>query len=268
VAQIVIDTQGARMPALGFGTWQLTGRACREGVADAIDIGYRHIDTARMYRNEREVGQGLRDAGIARDEVFIVTKLWNDELRAERVAQAVPDSLDRLELAWIDLLLIHWPNPSVPLADTLAAMVAQRDAGRVRHIGVSNFDAGELQRAMALAPVLADQVQFSPYDDNQSVLDVARPAGVVTTAYTPIAKGRVNREPAIVEIAGRHGKTPVQVTLRWLVQQPLVAAIPKAARPEHRRSNFDIFDFELTDEEMAAIGGIGRRSGRGRLRWR
>src|SRR5687768_5931688 len=141
--QIVIETRGARMPAHGFGTWQLAGRACRHAVADAIDIGYRHIDTARMYGNEREVGQGLRDAGVDRDEVFVVTKLWTEDLRPEQVARAVPDSLDRLDLAWIDLLLIHWPNPEVRIADTLAAMVAQCDAGRVRHIGVSNFDAEE-----------------------------------------------------------------------------------------------------------------------------
>jgi diketogulonate reductase-like aldo/keto reductase len=140
-------------------------------------------------------------------------------------------------------------------------MLAERDAGRVRHIGVSNFDAAELQAALAVAPVLTNQVKLSPYEDNEEVLAVARQAGVVTTAYTPIAKGRVGRDPTIVRIAERHGKTPVQVTLRWLVQQPLVAAIPKAARPEHRRTNFDIFDFELDDDEMAAIAAVGTRAG-------
>jgi diketogulonate reductase-like aldo/keto reductase len=262
VAQIVIETRGVAMPAIGFGTWDLRGRACRRGVAHAVELGYRHVDTARMYRNEREVGQGLRDAGVDRSEVFVVTKLYDDELWPENVGPCVADSLDQLATGWIDLLLIHWPNRSVPVADTLGAMVAERDAGRVRHVGVSNFDAADLEAALAAAPVLTNQIRFSPYDDVRSALETARRAGVVTTAYTPIAKGRVSREPVIVRIAERHGKTPVQVTLRWLVQQPLVAAIPKAASAEHRRDNFDIFDFELGDDEMAAIGGIaggGRR---------
>jgi diketogulonate reductase-like aldo/keto reductase len=259
VGQIVIDTLGVRMPALGFGTWALNGRACRDAVADAIHIGYRHIDTARMYRNEREVGQGIDASGVARSDLFVVTKLYDDDLRPEAVGRSVEDSLERLALEWIDLLLIHWPNPSVPLDDTLAAMVALRDAGRVRQIGVSNFGPAELERAMAVAPVVTNQVRFSPYDDNRRLLDAARPHGVVTTAYTPIAKGRVNREPVIVDIARRLGKTPVQVTLRWLVQQPLVAAIPKAGTAEHRRANLDIFDFELGADDMAAIDAIGRR---------
>jgi diketogulonate reductase-like aldo/keto reductase len=268
VAQPVIETLGARMPALGFGTWALSGRACREAVADAIDIGYRHIDTARMYRNEREVGQGLRDSGVARDDVFVVTKLYDDDLRPDAVGRAVADSLHRLDLDRVDLLLVHWPNPSVPVTETLAAMLAERDAGRVRHLGVSNFGPRELEEALAAAPVLTNQVPYSPYDDNRRLLDVARSHGVVTTAYTPIAKGRVAREPTIVRIADRLGKTPVQVTLRWLVQQPLVAAIPKAGEAGHRRANFDIFDFELEADDMAAMDAIAtgagrRRAGRG-----
>jgi diketogulonate reductase-like aldo/keto reductase len=268
VGQIVIETLGARMPALGFGTWALTGRTCRASVADAIEIGYRHVDTARMYRNEREVGQGVRDSRVDRSEIFVVTKLYDDELRPEAVGRSVADSLDRLGLTAIDLLLIHWPNPSVPVADTLAAMVAERDAGRVRHIGVSNFDPAELDAAMAVAPVLTNQVRFSPYDDNHALVDLARSRGVVTTAYTPIAKGRVARDPTIVRIAERHGKSPVQVTLRWLVQQPLVAAIPKAADAKHRRANFDIFDFELDRDDVAAIDAIATGAGRRRARRR
>ena len=149
-------------PALGFGTWDLKGRACRRAVADAIDVGYRHIDTARMYGNEREVGQGVRDAGVARSDVFVVTKLWNDELRPDAVPRCLDDSLDKLDMAWIDLLLIHWPNPRVPIAETLAAMVAQRDAGSVRHIGVSNFDAHELEESIAVAPVLTEPDPLQP----------------------------------------------------------------------------------------------------------
>jgi diketogulonate reductase-like aldo/keto reductase len=262
--QVVVETQGARVPALGFGTWRLTGRACRSAVADAIEIGYRHIDTARMYDNERAVGQGLRDSGVDRDEVFVVTKLWTDDLRPERVAGAVADSLDQLGLASIDLLLIHWPSPSVPAADTLSAMAAQRDAGLVRHLGVSNFDGTELAQALEITPLLANQIRYSPFDDVEAELAVARAAGVVTTAYTPIARGRVDRDPTLTTIARRHGKTASQVTLRWLVQQPLVSAIPKAARPEHRRANLDIFDFELSGDEMDVIGAIARRGKRAR----
>lgn len=257
--QTYIEAQGARIPALGFGTWQLTGRSCRRSVADALEVGYRHIDTARMYGNERQVGEGIVDSGVARHEIFVVTKLWNDELRPERVAQSVPDSLNRLGIDQIDLLLIHWPNPSVPVGDTLGAMVEQQRAGRVRHVGVSNFDARLLEEALGHAAILSNQVRFSPYDAPRAVLDVARRHDVVVTAYTPIAKGRVNSERTLVKIGRRHGKTPVHVTLRWLIQQPLVAAIPKASSPEHRRANFDILDFELSSEEMAAISGLGRR---------
>jgi 2,5-diketo-D-gluconate reductase B len=259
MSQLSIDAQGAHMPALGFGTWRLSGKACRRSVADALEVGYRHIDTARMYGNERQVGQGIVDTGVPRDEVFVVTKLWNDELRPEEVAKAVPDSLERLGLEVIDLLLIHWPNPRVPLADTLGAMAGERAAGRLRHLGVSNFDAGLMEEAVGLAPILTNQVPYSPYDRVADLLEAAGRHQIVITAYTPIARGRVDREPALIEIGRRHGKTPAQVTLRWLVQQPLVAAIPKAASPEHRRANFDIFDFELTAEEMAAIAGLSGR---------
>jgi diketogulonate reductase-like aldo/keto reductase len=255
--QIFVEVQGTRVPALGLGTWRLSGRACRRAVADALEVGYRHVDTARMYENERQVGEGLRDAGVERADVFLVTKLWSDELRPERVARAVPDSLERLGVAYVDLLLIHWPNPRVPVADTLAAMVEQQRAGRVRHVGVSNFDPALLAEAIACAPILADQVRFSPYDQPPGLLDAARRHGVMVTAYTPIEKGRVSRDRVLRDIADRHGKSAVQVTLRWLVQQPLMSAIPKAGSAEHRRENFDIFDFELSDDEMARIGSLG-----------
>jgi diketogulonate reductase-like aldo/keto reductase len=256
--QIYVNVQGTRVPALGFGTWQLSGRDCRRGVADALEIGYRHIDTARMYGNERQVGEGLRDAGVERADVFLVTKLWSDDLRADAVARAVPESVERLDAGYIDLLLIHWPDPSVPVADTLAAMVEEQRAGRARHLGVSNFDPAELAEAVALAPILADQVRFSPYDQRPGLLEAARQHGVMVTAYTPIEKGRVSRDRVLRDIAHRYGKSPVQVTLRWLVQQPLVSAIPKAGSAEHRRENFDIFDFELTEDEMDRITALGR----------
>src|SRR5919198_5251714 len=226
-----IEIQGTKVPAVGFGTWQVTGRACVEAVSDALELGYRHIDTARAYGNEREVGDGIRASGGA--------------------------SLRDLGVDDVDLLLLHWPAPSVPLQDTLEAMTALRDDGRVRHFGVSNFGPGLLREALELAPVFCDQVPFHPFEGQRELVDLAQRSDVLVTAYSPIARGRVARDATLREIGAAHGKTASQVALRWLLDHPKTCVIPKASTHERRAENLDVFDFSLSDEERARIDALG-----------
>lgn len=253
-----IDLHGAKVPALGFGTWRLSGEACRRAVGEALAAGYRHIDTAAMYGNEDAVGAAIADSGLARGALFVTTKLWMDDLAADRVADAAARSRDRLGLGHVDLLLIHWPSAEVPLSGTLAAMAAVQRAGGARLIGVSNFPAGLLRRAAAESPVpiACDQVEYHPFLGQHAVLAAARRIGAMVTAYCPLARGRVLDHPVLAEIARRHGKSPTQVALRWLIQQDRVAAVPKATAPERIRANFAIWDFELDATETARIDAL------------
>jgi 2,5-diketo-D-gluconate reductase B len=257
-----LTVQGVEIPRLGFGTWQITGRDCEVAVRDALELGYRHIDTARMYGNEAAVGQGLHDSGLNRDEVFLTTKVWHSELDAAGVHNAVERSLRDLRTEYVDLLLIHWPNPDVPVAETLAAMNAAREAGRAKHLGVANFPTALLREALEHAPLICDQVEYHPYLGQHAVLELAGTRDLMVTAYSPLAQGAVLRDRVIRDIAEAHGKTAGQIVLRWLLDQPNVGAIPKAASHEHRAANVDVFDIELSDDERRAIDGLqhGRRT--------
>lgn len=250
--------QGERVPALGFGTYKLTGAECREAVADALELGYRHLDTAAAYENEAEVGAALAASGVARESVFLTTKVWTDDLRAGDVERSTHESLRKLQTEYVDLLLIHWPSETVPLEETLGAMFALRDAGKVRHVGVSNFPLPLLRQACTLGPIFCNQVEYHPFLGQHELLVEAEAHDLLLTAYRPLAKGRVSEAAVLREIAGAHGKTPAQVALRWLLQQPGVAAIPKAASHRHRAANIDLFDFTLSEEEMTRIGGLAR----------
>jgi 2,5-diketo-D-gluconate reductase B len=251
-----LTVQGVEIPKLGLGTWQLTGAACEEAVRDALELGYNHIDTASEYGNEAQVGQGLHDSGRNREEVFLTTKLWLTQLDAIGVHDQVEQSLRDLRTDYVDLLLIHWPSREVPLAETLGAMLEARDAGRVRHLGVSNFPSSLLREALEHAPLVCDQVEYHPYLVQPAVLEVARERDLMVTAYSPLGRGGVLRDPVLQEIAGAHGKSPGQVVLRWLLDQPKVAAVPKAASHEHRAANLDVFDFELSEDERGAIARL------------
>jgi 2,5-diketo-D-gluconate reductase B len=244
------------IPKLGFGTWRLGGRDCVEGVADALAAGYRHVDTARMYGNEGDVGQGLRSSGVGRSDVWLTTKVWPDDLAPERVRASLERSLRELGTDYVDLYMIHWPNPRVPLAVTLEAMTALRDEGRTREIGVSNFTSQQFRKALDLAPVLANQVEYHPFLDQSAVLEVCRERDAELTAYRPLYKGEALENPVIGEIADAHGATPAQVTLAWLVGQDRVSAVPKASSPERRRENLAALDVELTAEERARIDAL------------
>lgn len=245
--------QGTAVPALGFGTWQLSGEACRRAVEDALAIGYRHIDTAQMYRNEEHVGQALRNADVPRSEIFLTTKIWRDNLRPDDVSTSFEASLRRLKTDYVDLLLIHWPHDAVPLEATLAAMRRFQEAGMARHLGVSNFTPTLVRKALGLVPIFCNQVEYHPFLRQDELRSMAREHDFLLTAYSPLAQGTVMKDEALREIAEAHGKTAAQVTLRWLVEQDHVAAIPKAASHAHRKANFEIFDFELTHDERQRL---------------
>jgi 2,5-diketo-D-gluconate reductase B len=251
-----IRVQGTEVPALGFGTWQITGDDAREAVRDALEIGYRHIDTAKAYGNEREVGQGLSDSGVAREDIWLTTKVPHTEAAPGEVRAAAEGSLERLGTEYLDLLLLHWPNDEVPLEGTIEALAALREEGKARHIGVSNFPADLLERALAIAPLLSDQVEYHPFLAQDRLLELARGREVLVTAYSPLAHGRVPSDPTLREIGEAHAKTAGQVALRWLLDQELVSPIPKASSHARRAENFDVFDFALSDDERARIDAL------------
>ncbi|QHT65421.1 aldo/keto reductase [Rhodocytophaga rosea] len=252
--------QGTKVPALGFGTWKLNGLPCEEAVQEAIDIGYRHIDTAAMYGNEEYVGNGIQLSGIARNELFVTSKVWHTHLSKEKLRSSAEDSLRKLNIGYLDLLLIHWPNPDVPLEESIGAMLELQQEGKIRHIGVSNFSTTLLQKALQFTAIFCNQVEYHPYLSQKPLLDLCQQQGILLTAYAPVAHGEVMHDPVLQEIGKKYGKSPIQVTLRWLLHQPFVAAIPKAGSNTHRKNNFDIFDFTLKEEEMQAIFKLNRNS--------
>ena len=251
-----IDVKGVQVPALGYGTWQVTGQDATDGVRDALEIGYRQIDTARAYENEREVGRGIAESGVAREEIFLTTKVPQEEATAAEVERDAEQSLERLGVDYLDLLLLHWPNPDVPLEETLNALNKVREDGRTKQIGVSNFPPGLLKQALDIAPVFCNQVEYHPFLDQDRLLELARASDVLITAYSPLAHGKVPGDEALTRIGSKHGKSAGQVALRWLLDQPGVSPIPKASSHDRRAENFDVFDFTLTDEDREAIASL------------
>ena len=246
---------GVEIPSVGLGTWRLTGDSCRKSVRTALELGYRHVDTAQAYSNERQVGNALRNSDVAREDVFVTTKLGRGNRAYDDVVRSTEESLAKLGTDYIDLLLIHWPDPVTPLRETLAAMNELVDRGAVRHVGVSNFDVDRLARARELSEhgILTNQVQYNPYWSQTELLNYCRIHDVALTAYSPLAHGGVLEDPVLGSIGEKYDKHPAQIALRWLVQQPNVLTVPKATSREHLAANIDIFDFELTDEEMDRV---------------
>lgn len=247
------ERHGTRLPALGLGTFQLTGTNCRRQVCKGLEIGYRLIDTARAYGNEREVGQGIADSGIPRAEIFVTSKIWREDLSPEAVKREADQSLLEIGTDYLDLLLIHWPNGQFPLEQTLGAMAELQSAGKIRQLGVSNFPSSLFRSACGIAPVFTNQVEYHPLLGQQKVLGVARENGALITAYSPLAQGAVFKEKGLQQLTERHQKQPGQIALRWLLQQEEVLAIPRSSDAGHLADNFDVFDFELSGEEMSAI---------------
>lgn len=258
-----VEAKGARIPLVGLGTWDLRGRTCARVVEQALRLGYRHIDTAEMYDNEREVGEGLRASGVPRNDVFVVTKIWPSHFAPRELLRAAKDSLVKLRLTEVDLLLLHWPNPQVPLAETLGALCQAKIDGMTRHIGVSNFNTALVAQATSLAtePLVCDQFEMHPYLDQSKLVAACRARGMAVTAYSPIARGNAKNDAVLARIGQAHGKTAAQVSLRSLVQQD-IAVIPRTSKLERLEQNMSIFDFTLTEMEVTEIGRLARGDGR------
>jgi diketogulonate reductase-like aldo/keto reductase len=257
-----IEAKGFTLPLVGLGTWQLTGRECTRLVQQAIALGYRHIDTAQMYGNEAAVGEGVRSSG-KRNEVVVTTKVAPERLLPADLIRSVKESLSKLRFDHIDLLLIHWPNPRVPLADTLGAMAKLKQDGYVKAIGVSNFTVALLDEASKATdePLVCNQIECHPYLDQSKVISACDAHGMAVVAYSPIARGNAKGDAVLERIGGAHGKTAPQVCLRFLVQRGIVV-IPRSSKIERLEENIALFDFALTDAEMAEIGTLARRHDR------
>jgi 2,5-diketo-D-gluconate reductase B len=258
-----VEANGAKIPSIGLGTWELRGRTCARLVEQAIKLGYRHIDTAQIYENEREVGEGLRASGVKRDDVFVTTKIWTTHFAPHDLERSAKESLAKLHLSEVDLLLLHWPNPRVPLAETLGALAHVKKLGMARHIGVSNFTVALIGEAVAACsePLVCDQVEYHPYLDQTKVLEACAHHGLALVAYSPIAKGRIKGDKLLEQIGKKYRKTAAQICLRWLVQQKIVA-IPRTSRIERLSENIAVFDFELSDDEMRQIFRMASAKGR------
>lgn len=250
------------MPQLGLGTFRLKGEAAVDSVRTGLELGYRHIDTAQIYDNEADVGAGLRASGVPRGEVFITTKIWTEHLAAERLAPSLEESLRKLDIGQVDLTLIHWPSPggAVPLAESMKSLLAAREAGLTRAIGISNFPLALMREAIDAVGahnIATNQVELHPYLQNRAVADFARAAGIHLTAYMPLAYGKVMDDAVIGAIASRHGATPAQVTLAWLLSKGY-ATIPSSTRREHLASNLAARELVLESGDIAAIDALER----------
>lgn len=258
-----VSAAGAAIPAIGLGTWQLRGAECARIVEAAVKIGYTHVDTAQGYANEEAVGEGLAASGAPRGEVFVTTKIMPTNMGEGALQRSVEESLKKLRLNRIDLLLLHWPNPAIPLAETIGALNAVKRQGLVRHIGLSNFTSAKLAEASQLTqePLAAEQVEFHPYLEQTRMVRELRARQMALIAYCPIALGKVIGDPVIEEIARAHQRSAAQVTLRWIVQQGFVA-IPKTSKVERLSENLAVFDFALTNAEMARMSALTRPNSR------
>jgi 2,5-diketo-D-gluconate reductase B len=251
----------------GLAPLTLKDAPCAQAVKTALELGYRHIDTAERYGNEAAVGeglhQGLQAAGLKREDVFVTTKVYHDKLAAADFERSFSESLQKLRLPWVDLLLIHWPNPKIPLAETIGALCKEKRAGRTRHIGVANFTTPLLDEAVKLAsePLVTNQIEVHPFIDQDKVLAACRRHGMAVTAYCPIARGKVPGNEVLERIGKAHGKSPAQVSLRFLLQQGIMP-IPRTDKPDHLAANLALFDFVLSGAEMAEIGKLKKPDGR------
>jgi len=263
----VVEVNGARIPAIGLGTMTLKEQVCVDAVTTAMRLGYRHLDTAERYGNEQWVGEGLHQGlaatSLKREDVFVTTKVYWDKLAPGDFEASVAESLQKLRLPWVDLLLIHWNNPKVPLADSIASLCAAKRKGQTKHIGVANFTTAMLDEAVKLStePLVTNQIEVHPFLDQSKVLGACRRHGISVTAYCPIARGKVPGNEVLERIGKTHGRSSSQVALRYLVQQGIMP-IPRTANPDHLAANLAVFDFGLSAAEMAEIGKLKRPDGR------
>ena len=256
---MLLDIQQTRIPALGFGTWKLKGQTCLEGVSDALNIGYRHIDTAQIYGNEEEVGQAIIQSDVSRRDIFLGTKVWNNHVTLDQIERSIDESLAKLRTDYVDLLMVHWPvEDARPIPLAIEGVTKALEQGKARAIGVCNFTPDQLHVALEHGPVLCNQIEFHPLFHRGTHVSIAQRHDLMITAYSPLAQGHEDlfENQEVKRIAQAHGKSPAQIAIRWLIQTPHVAAIPRSSSHDHRASNFDVFDFELSPEDMKAIDAI------------
>lgn len=249
-----------KIPVLGLGTWRLSGSETIDVVRKALNLGYRHIDTAEMYGNETEIGVAIKE--FDRDQLFITSKVWYDHFHYQEVISSCEGSIKKLGTEYLNLYLVHWPNPAIDMKETFRALKDLYSQGKVKAIGVSNFTIRHLKQALSICqsislPITVNQVEFHPFLYQEALLNFCKENKIYLTAYRPIARGMVNDNVIIRKIAEKFKKTPTQITLKWLIQQEIIA-IPKSSSEEHLRENFDIFDFELENSDIEAIKKVNQ----------
>ncbi|MDR6104538.1 2,5-diketo-D-gluconate reductase B [Agrobacterium larrymoorei] len=259
-----VNANGANIPALGFGTFRMPEEDVHRILPQALKLGFRHVDTAQVYKNEAAVGDVIANSGIARGDIFLTTKVWVDQYKHDDFIRSVDESLMKLKTDYVDLLLLHWPKSDVPLAERIGALNELHKAGKARNIGISNFNVALTEESVKLsdAPIANNQIEYHPYLDQTKVIEAARKHGISITAYYLMADGKVPKDDVLRDIGAKHGKTAAQVALRWAIQQPDVIALSKTATESRLPENFDIFDFELSDEDMKAIFALATKDGR------
>jgi len=253
----VLEAAGVRIPRLGLGTFKTSPDEAREIVRSAVEVGYRHVDTALAYKNESGVGQGVRDSSVPRDEIFVTTKFPHMVAAPGDVVDAAWTSIRALDLDYVDLLLMHWPNAEVPVGETLQALSPLVTDGVIRALGLSNAPAALVREALRVTPLATVQVEHHPYLPQDALRELVTAEGMTLTAYAPFAEGRVFDDPVLASIGAKYGKNPGQVTLRWLLGQPRTVVIPKTVRPERLAQNLDVWDFELDAEDVRRIDALG-----------
>ncbi|MCB0583373.1 MAG: aldo/keto reductase [Phaeodactylibacter sp.] len=258
-----LTIQGTPIPALGLGTYQARGSTAAGIVRQALEMGYRHIDTAQFYANEEAVGRGIRESGVGREEVFLATKVWPSNLDKRRFLPSVEESLRKLQTEYVDLLLIHWPHATLPLESYLPELGKAREQGKARFIGVSNFNINQLERTLKTGlPIITNQVEYHPLLDQSRLQGWMQEHGLALTAYSPLAQGKAVGNPLLQSVGKKYGKSAAQIALRWILQQEQAMAIPKTSNPERLKENMEVFDFELSEEDMARIGELSSQGGR------
>lgn len=260
--QTYIEIRSEKIPALGYGTFLLEGKDCLEGVADALETGYRHIDTAQAYNNETEVGTAIHNSSVKWEEIFLTTKVTPRNFPKDKFISSVEESLKKLKTDYVDLLLLHWPSsPADNARDEIAVeqLALAQQKGYAKLIGVSNFTLAQMEMARSKADIFCNQVEYHPYLAQDKILNYLRSHDMMLTAYSPLGRGKVLNDPLIISLAEKYNRTPAQIVLRWFIQQGNVSAIPKASDKKRRKENFEVFDFELREEDMKNIFALDKK---------
>jgi len=247
---------GDKMPILGLGTWQLTGKTCVQAVEKALDLGYRHIDTAKIYGNHLEIAKALKNSAIDRDRLFITSKIWNDKHEYSDVIASGKNILKELEIDYLDLLLIHWPVDEVPVEETLRGFEELKSEGLIKNIGVSNFMIEHMQEALekSSAEITNNQIKLHPYEFNHEVVDLCKEHNISVTAYSPLARGDIFDDQELLDLSKKYNQTPARLVLKWMLEKDIIV-IPKASSEEHLKDNMALFDWELPEEVVQVLDG-------------